>query len=87
MALMQWLVPHVISGAPLPHQYAANRDGVAFAMIRERANSETWRVSVFPSEDAARFIEAVAGSEAQAKRWVERSAAARRVLPVPGKRA
>lgn len=79
---MQWLIPHITGGVVLPHQYAANRDGMAFAMIRAHANGTTWRVSVFPSGDASRAIEAVAGSEAQAKRWVECWASKQRELPV-----
>lgn len=70
MASMQWLIPHITGGVVLPHQCAASREGVAFAMIRAHANGTTWRVSAFPSGDAGGSIEAGAASEAQAKRWV-----------------
>ena len=68
-----------------PAEYAASRHGAAFAMTRAHANGTTWRVSVFPSSHAShasRAIEAVAGSETQAKRWAERWASRQKELPV-----
>jgi hypothetical protein len=48
-------------------------------MIRERANGGGWRVSVFPDGNRDAAMERVAGSERQAKRWIERWAAKRTI--------
>ena len=62
-------------GGILPRRYAATEHGQTLAMVRARADDAGWRVSVFPDGDREHAIEVVAGSEPQAKRWVERWAA------------
>lgn len=67
----------------IPHQWGATEHGQVFAMVRPRA-TDGWRVCVFPDGNRENAFESVAGSERQAKRWIERWAAHRNVsYPVP----
>ncbi|WP_036129181.1 MULTISPECIES: hypothetical protein [Luteibacter] len=85
MTTVIWLERDNVMGAPLPQQYGATEHGQRFVMVREHACGRgTWRVSVFPHGNQDKAIEVVAGSERQAKRWVERWAAKRTIsYPVP----
>lgn len=77
MTQVTWLPRAIVMGVPVPHQFGANELGQQFALVRERADRRSWRVSVFPDGNPDHSFEAVAGSERQAKRWIERWAAKR----------
>lgn len=81
MTTVTWLPRADIMGGPAPQQYGAAENGVPFVMVRELATGTRWRISVFPSGDPNESIEAQAGSEAQAKRMVERWARVRTIDP------
>lgn len=84
MTTVTWLERPILMGVPVPHQYGAAEDGRHIAMVRQGADRRSWRVCVYPGGDSGGVREAVAGSERQAKRWVERWAAKRTIsYPVP----
>ncbi|NID14412.1 hypothetical protein [Luteibacter yeojuensis] len=81
MSTVTWLPRPVLMGAPVPQQYGAAENGVPFVMVRELANCDLWRVSLYPDGNPERAIESRAASERQAKRFIERWAAARTLEP------
>ncbi|NID15367.1 hypothetical protein [Luteibacter yeojuensis] len=81
MSTVTWLPRLVLMGAPVPQQYGAAENGVPFVMVRELANCDLWRVSLYPDGNPERAIESRAASERQAKRFIERWAASRQLHP------
>ena len=81
MSTVTWLPRTILMGAPVPHQYGAAENGLPFVMIREHARGTNWRVSLYPDGNPDNAIESVAGSERQAKRFIERWASGRTLNP------
>jgi hypothetical protein len=64
----------------------ADWEGATFALVREMTDG-CWRAGVFPDGHSHHSMDALAGSERQAKAWVERWAKANhhRIAAAPGR--